>query len=69
MIKEIKIKDEYITLGQFLKFADVISNGGEVKMFLSSNEVLVNNELDIRRGRKLCRGDKVKVLNKEFIIC
>lgn len=67
-MKKIKIVTEYITLGQFLKFADIISNGGETKFYLSENEVYINGELDVRRGRKLRHGDKVVVEEKEFII-
>ena len=67
-MKKIKIVTEYITLGQFLKLADIISNGGEAKFYLSENEVYINGELDVRRGRKLRHGDKVVVEEKEFII-
>lgn len=64
----INISSEYITLGQFLKFADVIESGGEAKSFLAENEVFINGELDCRRGRKLRSGDKVKIGNLEFEI-
>ena len=67
-MKKITINTEYITLGQFLKFADIISNGGEAKSYLAYNEVYINDELDVRRGRKLRHGDKVLVEGKEFII-
>ena len=67
-ITEIKIDSEFITLGQFLKFADIIQSGGEAKMFLSQNDVYVNEELDIRRGRKLRPGDKLVILGKEYLI-
>lgn len=67
-ITEIKIDSEFITLGQFLKFADIIQSGGEAKMFLSQNNVYVNKELDIRRGRKLRPGDSVVILGKEYMI-
>ena len=67
-ISEIKIDSEFITLGQFLKFADIIQSGGEAKSFLSQNEVYINNELDVRRGRKLRSGDKVVILGKEYLI-
>ena len=33
MKTEVKISTEYITLGQFLKLADVIQTGGMVKWF------------------------------------
>ena len=67
-MKKITINTEYITLGQFLKFANIISNGGEAKSYLAYNEVYINDELDVRRGRKLRHGDKVVVEEKEFII-
>lgn len=67
-MKKIKINTEYITLGQFLKFANIISNGGEAKSYLAYNEVYINDELDVRRGRKLRHGDKVVVEEQEFII-
>ena len=68
MMKEIKINTEYITLGQFLKLADIIQSGGEAKMYLLDAEVLVNDELDTRRGRKLRDGDVVEVENQKFVI-
>lgn len=66
--KPISISTPYITLGQLLKLANIIGNGGEAKSFLASNEVLVNGEVDARRGRKLYPGDEVRVLGKAFVI-
>jgi ribosome-associated protein len=60
-MKTIAIKDEYITLGQFLKLADCISTGGQAKFFLQETEVRVNGEAENRRGRKLVPGDRVAV--------
>ncbi len=68
LMKKIVIKTEFITLGQFLKVADIIQSGGEAKMFLSSNEVYINGELDVRRGRKLRENDVIKVDGEEFVI-
>ena len=64
----IEIYTEYITLAQFLKLADLITNGGEAKFFLAQNEVKVNGENDNRRGRKLRDGDMVEVLGKTYQI-
>jgi ribosome-associated protein len=61
MREEIKIDSDYITLGQFLKLADVIQTGGMAKWFLGEHKVYVNGEQDQRRGRKLRDGDKVKI--------
>ena len=68
MVKKIIIKTEYITLGQFLKFTSIISNGSHAKFFLSENEVYVNGELENRRGRKLYPGYNVVVFGVEYIV-
>lgn len=67
-IKTIHLTAPYITLGQLLKVGRIIQNGGEAKMFLAEHEVLVNGEVDCRRGRKLYPGDKVSVLGQDFAI-
>lgn len=67
-MEQIAITTEYITLGQLLKIANVISSGGEAKWFLAENTVLVDGELESRRGRKLYKGMTIKVLNKEYKI-
>jgi len=58
-MKEIPIRDEHITLGQFLKLAGAINTGGEAKFYLADIPVIVNGEQDNRRGRKLRPGDVV----------
>ena len=68
--KEILIRDdeEYITLNVLLKITDIISTGGMAKMFLQENTVLVNGEEENRRGRKLYRGDVIRIGKRAFII-
>ncbi|MDO4499926.1 MAG: S4 domain-containing protein YaaA [Erysipelotrichaceae bacterium] len=68
-MKNIQIHDEYITLGQFLKIADLVSTGGETKIFLMENEIKVNDIPDNRRGKKLYKGDIVSVLGETYTIC
>ncbi|MED3561114.1 hypothetical protein BIV60_13535 [Bacillus sp. MUM 116] len=61
MPDKIEIDTEFITLGQFLKLADVIQTGGMAKWFLSEHQIIINGEQDQRRGRKLRAGDKVDI--------
>ena len=68
-MEEVKIKSEYITLGQFLKFKDIISMGSEVKIFLATNDIYVNGELENRRGKKLFPGDEILVGENLYKIC
>jgi ribosome-associated protein len=67
--EKIKIDTEFITLGQFLKLAEVIQSGGMAKWFLSEHDILINGEQDQRRGRKLRTGDKIQIAGfGEFVI-
>lgn len=59
----IEIEGKYITLGQFLKLADIISSGGMAKPFLQQMEVFVNNEPENRRGRKLYDQEVIRIPN------
>lgn len=63
MAEEIYLKTPYITLGQLLKIADLVSSGGQAKWFLQEYgaDILVNGEQDARRGRKLYPGDKIVI--------
>ena len=54
-------------LDQFLKWKNLASSGGEAKIFIKSGSVKVNGEIEMRRGRKLNKGDKVMFLKNELI--
>ena len=67
--KEIQIRGDYITLGQFLKFAGIAGDGAEARRMLIERLVLVNGIEESRRGMKLRRGDRVKLRDGgEFLI-
>ena len=55
----IKLRDEFIKLGQALKAAGLVESGVEAKDVITDGLVLVNGEVDTRRGRKLYDGDIV----------
>ena len=61
----IKLRDEYIKLGQALKAANLVEDGVEAKLVIQDGLVKVNNEVDIRRGRKLYDGDVVSFDGQE----
>lgn len=56
----IKLRDEFIKLGQALKAANLVEDGVEAKIVIQDGLVKVNNEIDTRRGRKLYDGDIVE---------
>jgi ribosome-associated protein len=63
-MRDVPIDGDMIRLGQFLKIADLVDTGGEGKVLITSGDVLVNGEVDLRRGRQLHRGDVVEVLGR-----
>ena len=64
----IKLRDEYIKLGQALKAANLVEDGVEAKLVIQDGLVKVNIEVDIRRGRKLYDGDVVSFDGQELRI-
>lgn len=68
-MQQVKIKDEYIALGQLLKIVDLVGSGGETKLFLSEHKILVNGVEDNRRGKKLYKDDVIEILGVSYIIC
>lgn len=67
-MKKIFIHTDYIELQNVLKKENIISTGGEAKIFLQMNKIFVNDILENRRGRKLYPGDKVKVGETIYLI-
>ena len=60
----IYLRDEFIKLGQALKAAGFVESGVEAKEVIQEAKVLVNGEVDTRRGRKLYEGDVVSFENQ-----
>lgn len=59
-MEEIKLRDEFIKLGQALKAANLVESGVDAKFAIQDGLVKVNGEVDTRRGRKLFDGDIVE---------
>ncbi len=64
----IKLREEYIKLGQALKAANLVEDGVDAKFVIQDGLVKVNNEVDTRRGRKLYDGDVVSFDGKQIKI-
>ncbi|MDD7051575.1 MAG: RNA-binding S4 domain-containing protein [Lachnospiraceae bacterium] len=56
----IKLRDDYIKLGQALKAANLVENGVEAKFVIQDGLVYVNGEQELQRGKKLVDGDVVE---------
>lgn len=64
----IRLRDEYIKLGQALKAAGLVESGVEAKEVITEGLVTVKGETDTRRGRKLYAGDMVLFDGEEIRI-
>ena len=67
-MEEVWIKDEFIKLGQAMKLAGAVDSGLYAKILIQDGKVIVNDEVEFRRGRKLYKDDIFSYEGKEYII-
>lgn len=67
-MRELFIKDEYIKLFQLLKFADMVSSGGEAKIVINDGLVKVNGSIEKQKGKKIYQDDIVEFENNKVIV-
>ena len=67
-MEKIKLRDEYIKLGQALKAANLVESGVDAKFVIQDGLVKVNGEVCLQRGKKLIAGDVVKFDRETIII-
>lgn len=60
-MREVKIKTEFIKLDQLLKYAEISQSGGESKVYIKSEEVRLNGNIETQRGKKIRPGDLIEV--------
>jgi len=59
-METIKIRDDFIKLGQVLKLAGLVQTGVEAKLVIQDGLVKVNGQVEIQRGKKIVNGDIVE---------
>ena len=64
----IKLRDEYIKLGQALKAAGFVGSGVEAKEVILDGLVKVNGKIEVQRGKKIYSGDIVSFEGNEIKI-
>lgn len=67
-MKELTIRDEFIKLGQAMKLAGAVGSGLDAKVLIQDGRVTVNDEVELRRGRKLYKDDIFSYDGEEYII-
>ncbi len=56
----IKLREDFIKLGQVLKAAGLVESGVDAKFVIQDGLVKVNGQIEIQRGKKLVAGDVVE---------
>nr|WP_317378880.1 RNA-binding S4 domain-containing protein [uncultured Faecalimonas sp.] len=64
----IKLREEYIKLGQALKAAGMVESGVDAKFVIQDGLVSVNGAVEVQRGKKLYDGDVVTFDGQEIRI-
>lgn len=59
-METIKLREEYIKLGQALKAAGLVQSGVDAKFSIQDGLVKVNGAVELQRGKKLYDGDEVE---------
>ena len=67
-METITITTEFIKLQDVMKFADMVSSGGEAKVLIQEGEVSVNGEVCLQRGRKIRPGDVVSFQGGQYTV-
>ena len=67
-METIKIRDEFIKLGQALKAAGLVESGVEAMIVIQNGEVLVNGRPELQRGKKLTGGEVISYNGQEIRI-
>lgn len=68
VMETIKLRDDYIKLGQALKAAGLVPSGLDAKIVIQDGQVLVNGEVEYQRGKKLYAGDLVEFNGEQIQI-
>ena len=66
--RTVKLRDESIKLGQFLKLSDLVDTGADAKGLLAQGLVRVNGDVETRRGRQLAAGDVVECAGRRVVV-
>ena len=67
-MEKIIITTEFIKLQDLLKFANVVSTGGEAKIIIQEGDVKVNGEVCTMRGKKIRPGDLVELESLQLTV-
>lgn len=67
-MEKIKLREEYIKLGQALKAAGLVESGLDAKYEITDGKVKVNGVVEIQRGKKLRNGDIVDYQGEQIQI-
>ncbi len=59
-METIKIRDEFIKLGQAMKLAGLVDSGVEAKIDIQEGLVKVNGNVETQRGKKIYPGDVIE---------
>jgi Uncharacterized conserved protein len=67
-METVKLREEFIKLGQALKAAGLVESGVDAKYAIQEGHVKVNGKTELQRGKKLYDGDTVEYKNETIKI-
>ena len=67
-MQTIKLREDFIKLGQALKAAGLAESGVDAKFSIQDGLVKVNGQVETQRGKKLIAGDVVEFDGETIVI-
>jgi len=67
-MEELKLRDDFIKLGQALKLAGLVNSGLDAKFVIQDGLVLLNGNVETQRGKKCVSGDEITFDGHTFVI-
>jgi ribosome-associated protein len=64
----VEITTEPVELYKILKFEGIVSSGAEAKLVIAEGQVLVNNEIETRKRKKIISGDIIEYADEKMQI-
>ncbi len=64
----IEITQEPVELFKLLKFESIVSSGGEAKHVISEGYVLVNEQVETRKRKKMSAGDRIEFNGEKYVL-
>ena len=67
-VRKVELEKEPVELFKILKFEGMVGSGGEAKTVIADGLVLVNNQIETQKRKKIVSGDTIEFAGDKLLI-